>query len=248
MPTTWGRYVYGAAALAIGLVGVTFGDFAGVWQPFPDAPNRQLIAYAVAALFVVGGGLILTRRFTGIGALLCAALYAMFAFFWLNMRLLNHPEEMVFYNGVAEQMAMAMGGVALYATQNESDWSGRLGQAAQLIFGLCCMVFGTAHFVYTSETASMVPAWLPPNQRLWAVLTGIFHSAGGLALLSGIYALVAARALTAMFIGFGLLVWAPILAGDWHDHINWAGNAINLALVGAAWAIGDNIAQRRNGH
>lgn len=243
-----GRLVYGAAAIALGAVGLAWGDFAGVWQPFPDdAPSRQTIAYAIAALFVVGGGLTIWRRTAGIGALLCAGLYALFAVCWLTMRLLPEPGEMVFYNGVAEQLAMAMGGVALFAAQDESEWSGRFAQGAQLIFGLCLLAFGTAHFVYTAETAAMVPAWLPPDQRVWALVTGGAHVAGGLALLSGIFALPAARLVTAMFVGFGLLVWAPILAGAPNDHINWAGNAITLALVGAAWAIGDSIAQRREG-
>lgn len=243
-----GRSVYGAAAIALGLVGLVFGDFAGVWQPFPDdAPSRQAIAYTVATVFVVGGGLALWPRTAGLGAALCAALYAMFAGFWLTMRLLPQPQEMVFYNGVAEQLAMAMGGVAVFAAQSEADWSGRVAQGAQLIFGLCLLTFGTAHFVYVSETAGMVPAWLPPDQRTWAMVTGGAHVAAGLALLSGIFALPAARLLTAMFIGFGLLVWAPMLAGDFRDHINWAGNAINLTLVGAAWVIADSIAQRREG-
>ena len=248
MNTTIGRYVYGAAALALGVIGLAFGVFGGVWQPFPDdAPSRHAITYGVAGLFVLGGGLTLFRRTSAVGALLCAALYAMFAFFWLTMRLLPHAEEMVFYNGVAEQLAMAMGGLSILAMRSDADWSGRLAQGAQLVFGLCLLTFGTAHFVYTTETADMVPAWLPPDQRTWALVTGGAHAAAGLALLSGIFALPASRLLTAMFVGFGLLVWAPMLAADLSDHINWAGNAINLALVGAAWAIGDSIAQRRQG-
>jgi uncharacterized membrane protein YphA (DoxX/SURF4 family) len=142
---------------------------------------------------------------------------------------------------------MAMGGLSVFAAQSETDWSGRVAQGAQLIFGLCLLTFGTAHVVYVNETAGMVPAWLPPDQHTWALVTGGAHVAAGLALLSGIFALPAARLLTAMFVGFGLLVWAPMLASDFRDHINWAGNAINLALVGAAWAIADSIAQRRSG-
>lgn len=243
-----GRLVYGAAMVALGLVGLAFGDFAGVWQPFPDdAPSRQAIAYGVAALFLLGGGMILWPRTSSAGAALCALLCGMFAFFWLTMRLLAAPQEMVFYNGVAEQLAIAMGAVSIFAAQSEADWSGRVGQGAQLIFGLCLLTFGTAHFVYVTETAGMVPDWLPPDQHTWALITGGAHVAAGLALLSGIFALPAARLLAAMFVGFGLLVWAPMLASNLNDHINWAGNAINLSLVGAAWAIGDSIAQRRNG-
>jgi hypothetical protein len=49
-----------------------------------------------------------------------------------------------------------------------------------------------------------------------------------------------------MMVGFGVLVWAPMLIAQ-PSHFNWAGNAINLALTGAAWVIADSIASRRKG-
>ena len=47
-----------------------------------------------------------------------------------------------------------------------------------------------------------------------------------------------------MIIIFGALVWAPSLFADPRVHFVWAGNAINLALIGAAWAVADSIASR----
>ena len=34
-------------------------------------------------------------------------------------------------------------------------------RAGRLMFGLCLLVFGAAHFAYAKYTASLVPAWLP---------------------------------------------------------------------------------------
>jgi hypothetical protein len=48
-----------------------------------------------------------------------------------------------------------------------------------------------------------------------------------------------------MLVTFGALVWAPALLVDPHAHFAWAGNAINLALTGAAWVVADSIANRR---
>ncbi len=59
-------------------------------------------------------------------------------------------------------------------------------------------------------------------------------------------ALVAARLLTAMLIGFGLLVWLPAPFADPHKMINWAGNAQNLATTGAAWIGADFLSQKRS--
>lgn len=89
----------------------------------------------------------------------------------------------------------------------------------------------------------MVPAWLPPGTHFWAYLTGGCHVLAGLALLSGIQALLAARLLVAMFLGFGLLVWLPQLFAAPGTHLAWAGNAINFALAGAAWAVASMLAR-----
>jgi hypothetical protein len=48
-----------------------------------------------------------------------------------------------------------------------------------------------------------------------------------------------------MFVGFGLLVWLPQLFAHPKDHMAWAGNGINLALVGAAWVVADAMARLR---
>jgi hypothetical protein len=74
-------------------------------------------------------------------------------------------------------------------------------------------------------------------------VTGACHLLAGLALLSGVRALLAGRLVTTMFIGFGVFVWAPQLFLSPGDHTAWAGNATNFALIGAAWAVSSSIAE-----
>jgi len=81
--------------------------------------------------------------------------------------------------------------------------------------------------------------WIPPGQMFWAIATTIGFALGSIALLSRRSALLASRLLTAMLIGFQLLVWLPAPFVDPHKMINWAGNAQNLAITGAAWIIAD---------
>jgi hypothetical protein len=50
-----------------------------------------------------------------------------------------------------------------------------------------------------------------------------------------------------MLIGFGLLVWLPAPFADAHKMINWAGNAQNLAITGAAWVVADFLSQNQFG-
>jgi hypothetical protein len=42
------------------------------------------------------------------------------------------------------------------------------------------------------------------------------------------------------------LVWLPAPFADPHKLINWAGNAQNLAITGAAWIVADYLLQNRD--
>ena len=68
---------------------------------------------------------------------------------------------------------------------------------------------------------------------------GFFGAA--VAILTGIMAPLAAHLLTAEIVIFELLVWIPNLSGGPNNHFNWAGNAICIALAGAAWVVSDSI-------
>jgi uncharacterized membrane protein YphA (DoxX/SURF4 family) len=78
----------------------------------------------------------------------------------------------------------------------------------------------------------------------WAITTTIAFALAAIALLTGRSALLASRLLTAMLVGFGLLVWLPAPFTDPHKIINWAGNAQNLAITGAAWIVADFLSQK----
>ena len=73
----------------------------------------------------------------------------------------------------------------------------------------------------------------------WAIATTIFFALAAIALLANRMALLAARLLTAMIVGFGLLVWIPLIVSYPHDHANWSEPAETFAVAGAAWVLAD---------
>jgi uncharacterized membrane protein len=240
-----GVRIFGLAAILLGLVGLAWGDFAAVWQPVPpDWPARTQLAYAWAASFIAGGIMLQLRRTAAIGALVVAGLFLPFFLLWAK-RVMGFPQILGTWSGFCEQLAFILGGIAAWlACLPTADRSERrLARTVRLVFGACLLVFGAAHFVYVAETAALVPSWLPPGTHFWAYATGACHALAGLALLANIQALLAARLLVAMFLGFGLLVWLPQLFATPHVHMAWAGNAINFVLVGAAWAVAEMLAR-----
>jgi uncharacterized membrane protein YphA (DoxX/SURF4 family) len=242
-----GVRVYGAAAILLGLVGLAFGDFAAVWQPVPaTVPGRAVLAYLIAALLLAAGLAIQWRRTTRLGALALTTLYALGVLVLHLPRVIAHPISFPPYAGVAEQMALVAGGLLAVALTADLTTAARarLIKTGEVIFGVCLVCFGAAHFADLPDTAAYAPKWLPPSQLFWAYATGAAHLAAAIAILSGVLARPAARLLTAMFIGFSLLVHIPNLLVDLHGHVNWSANAINLALIGAAWVLVDALDRR----
>jgi uncharacterized membrane protein len=245
--TELGRRVYGLGALALGLIGLVWGDFALVWQPVPaGVPDRALLAYLTAAILVLGGLAVSVRRTAAAGALTLAALYALGVALLHIPHVIAHPFVWGAWGGVAEQTALAAGGLVAFATMSgdETASSRALLRTGWILFGLCCLVFGAEHFKYEDATAEMVPKYLPLGQDFWARFTGMAHIAAGLGILSGIRARLAAQMLTAMFLVFAVLVHAPLLFADPTSHLNWVMNAMNLCLTGAAWVMADSLRGR----
>jgi hypothetical protein len=75
----------------------------------------------------------------------------------------------------------------------------------------------------------------------WAIATTVCFLLAAAAILSGILAGLAARLLTAMIVGFELLIWIPKLLAAPHDHFSWAGNAVSVAMAGAAWVVAGSL-------
>jgi hypothetical protein len=66
-----GSRVYGLGAIALGLAGLVWGDFALVWQPVPPGvPGRTALAYATGAALTLAGAALNWRRTAAFGAAL----------------------------------------------------------------------------------------------------------------------------------------------------------------------------------
>ena len=70
------------------------------------------------------------------------------------------------------------------------------------------------------------------------------HIAAGVAILTGVQARLAAILLTVMFASFSVLVHVPMVLATPSNWV-WNENAVNIALIGAAWVVADSLARSR---
>jgi uncharacterized membrane protein YphA (DoxX/SURF4 family) len=241
-----GMYVHAAGAIALSVIGLVWSDFATNWQRVPgNVPHRGALACIAAVYELFAGVAILWCRTAQAGARMLAILYAVFALLWVP-RILGSPQVYDVWANFFEQFSLVIAGVVVYGSLAPPA-SPRAGRTAQIsrLYGICVISFALEHLFYISGTASFVPKWIPPGQRFWTIATAVFFLLAAMAILSGFLAALASRLLTAMIVGFEALVWAPQLFASPPVHFSWAGNAICLALAGAAWVVADSLSESR---
>src|ERR1700689_2719174 len=237
-----GLYVYGGAAIFLGLLGLVSGDFATTWQNVgPNVPLRVPLAYLTAVVELAGGIALLLPRTARAGALTLTIVYSVFMLIWVPKALVNLGNYDPIGNVFGEFALVAAGLVLCAIFSPAGSFFARRRPFFVLLFGICPISFGIAHIVDMPGLLGWIPGWLPPTKMFWAYASTMGFFAAAVAILTGIMAPLAARLLTAEIVIFELLVWIPNLYGGPHNHFNWAGNAISIALCGAAWAVSDSI-------
>ena len=237
-----GLYVYGGAAIFLGLLGLVSGDFATTWQNVgPSVPLRVPLAYLTAVIELAGGIALLLPGAARAGALTLTIVYSVFTLIWVPRALANLGNYDPIGN-VFEEFSLVAAGLVLYAIFSPAGSSmARRRPFFVLLFGICPISFGIVHIIDMPGLLGWIPRWLPPAKMFWAYATTMGFFGASVAILTGIMAPLAARLLTAEIVIFELLVWIPNLSAGPNKHFNWAGNAICIALAGASWAVSDSI-------
>jgi len=264
-----GRHLLGLSAVAFGVISFVWHDFGAPWQQiqaFGNVPHHEIVVYFAAAVQIFGGIAIQWRKTARLGALLLGIIYLAFALLWVP-RIIAEPRVYDRYGNFFEQFSIVSGTLIVYgmcfernglqavrtppesgsplAAEGTHESFPKIAHLGYLFFGICVVSFTLEQLFYLSGTASFVPKWIPPGQMFWAAATTIFFAFAAIALLTGRFALLASRLLTAMIIGFQFLIWIPAPFRDPHQLINWAGNAQNLAIAGAAWIVADYLSATR---
>jgi len=243
-----GLYVYAAAAIFLGLLGLISGDFATTWQNVgPNALFRVPLAYLTAVVELAAGLSLLYRGTARIGAFTLTAVYLVFTLLWVPKALVNLGNYDPIGN-VFEEFSLVAAGLVLCASFSPPGSAiERQRGLFVLLFGICPISFGIVHITGMPGLLEAIPSWLPPTRMFWAYFTALGFFAAAVSILTGIMAPLAARLLILEIVIFELLFWIPNLLASPRNHFNWAGNAINIAIAGAAWVVSDSISARSSG-
>lgn len=245
--SSFGQVVFAATLIVLGFLGLIKGDLSVMWLPMPSSvPAHEVLVYVCNLISVVCGIGLLWRR-TAAAAARALLAYLLLWFLVLRIPGLFRSLSVDVYWSACKTGVMVAAAWVLYtrlACDSElkrlSFGTGDNGlRIARALYGLSIIPFGLAHFQYVRHTADLVPKWLPPHVA-WVYFTGSAFIVAGGAILTGVYARLAA-ALSALQMGmFLLLVWVPVVAAGSINTFQWGETLVSLALSAAAWVVADS--------
>ena len=175
------RIMLALGMIALGILGLIYGDFAVQWQriPIEHLPGRAMLAYVCAAVELMAG-LGLTIRST---ASISAGVLVIFVLLWAALLKLPAvvavPTMEATWLGLGEITVILAGSWVLFVT-HAGESGGQGLRYARWLFALSLPTIGLSHFIYLPQTLELVPGWLP-FPTAWAYLTGAGNIAACLA-------------------------------------------------------------------
>ena len=226
-----GRVCLGAALASSGLMQLVNRDFVRLvpklpaWMPAPGV--WPLVVGAL--LLAIGAAFVANRKVSAAAVLLLGLLLVSFIVQRIP-EILGNPGAGFVWTNPAKVLALAGGAVLLVRCTAVT-----ITIAAGLL-GVFLLICGAQHFAYAGFVEGMVPAWIPPSQRFWTMLTAVALLAGGLGVI-----LPQTRRPAGVAVGVMIFLWVPLvhLARTLAEKnaFELAGLFEAVALAGVAWLV-----------
>jgi uncharacterized membrane protein YphA (DoxX/SURF4 family) len=232
-----------------GLAAITSSIIILIWhqvRPLGNITHPVILVYFVALIELSGGLAIQWQKTMKLGAVILAAVFFVYTLY-LVPPIFGSPLDYSNWGNFFEELSIALGSLFVFALtmQNNPKTAAKVAGIAYVCYGICVISYSLYQLFYLTYTANLVPKWIPLDQMFWAVTTTIAFALAAIAILSGRAALLASGLLTAMFIGFSLLVWLPLCINDPHNITYWFSNAQTIAAAGSAWIVTDFLNQSK---
>jgi hypothetical protein len=236
-----GRYVFGGAALLLGVAELVLRDqLISNWQ----LPGAAAFLVVTSLAQIIGGAAMFFRKTEVLGAVVLGVVYLVVTLTFLP-DVVAHPRVYASWGNVCYQLALVAGAAAAYAlAAPAASYAAAVSRWAVVVFGICNISFAIEQIEFLARTVSLVPKWIPPNGMFWTIVTTIAFALAGVALIVGYQSLLASRLLALMLMVFGVAIWIPILIADPKTHGNWSEGLETFAIAGVAWLVADLLALR----
>ena len=252
-----GIWFYGLATALTGILNILWGEFEATHQPIKslgqNVAGQHILAYTAGIWLVMVGLAILWQRTVRIGAVGSAMIYTIFVLLWLP-RFYTVPQALGFRMdilifilfGAAQQLLLAAAAAIIYVANASVDPASqeRASVAVRWILGLSPITFGLGHLMNIHAIARFVPHWVP-FANFWTVLTGLAFLLAGIAIVTDVRDLLAARLLVLMLLLFEGIVEIPPVFMHPHSQAAWGGAVYNLTAIGGYWIFIEFVASRR---
>ena len=224
-----GRYCFGAAVAASGLMQLIRGDFVRLAGNLPSwlGPSGAWAATTGVMMLLLGAAMLSGYRAKTASLLFGALLLSLFIVKGIP-DILSNPRAGFMWTNPAKMLALFGGAMILGERGAKWPW------LAPVLLGIFLLICGAQHFVYAGFVDSLVPAWLPPGQRFWVLLAAVALLAGGVGVI-----LPRTRRLAALWSGVMIFSWVFLvhLPLAMKSAPEFAGVFEALALAGTAWLV-----------
>lgn len=216
--------------MGLGIRGLVYGDFAGVWQQVPSTlPATGSFALVVALVELVAGLGLLIRRTATVASIVLVVFLLLWAVLLKLPAVVTAPGMEATWLGLAEITLMLAGAWTLMAVR-----TGGGIRPAQWLLALSLVPIGLAHFFYAPQTIALIPSWLPWHLG-WAYATGAASLFTAVAVLLGIWPRLAVVLEAGMLSVITLVIWLPGLVAA-PGNGTWTPFLMSSAIAAGAWA------------
>jgi uncharacterized membrane protein len=220
--------------IGLGVRGLVYGDFAGVWQQIPVALSAAgSIALAVALLELVAGLGLLIRRTATAASIVLVVFLLLWAVLLKLPAVVTVPRMEATWLGLAEITVVLAGAWTLMALRTNGGI-----RPAQRLLALSLVPIGLAHFFYAPQTIALMPTWLPWHLG-WAYVTGAASLFAAVALLLGVWPRLAVVLEASMLSAITLVIWLPGLVAA-PGNGSWTPFLMSSVIAIGAWAVADS--------
>jgi hypothetical protein len=237
----WGNHVLGVSALLFGAISLVWHELTpGEQRLFGSVSLYEVALYVMAIANLAGGLFIQIPRTMRLGAVLIGGVVGIFILLQMPATVANPKTSWI---DLFERLGIFSGALILFA-RTAARPNAQLLQAATALFGVCVISYALAQIVYFQYTASLVPSWIPPGQTFWAGLTTVAFVLAAVAILTGLYRLLAAQLLAIMLLIFAAVVWLPIIVAHPSSASDWSEFTETIAIASGAWILADWLRSR----